>query len=374
MADGNEYNLFQLKEKGEPVEIGLPHRRHAADHRPERACSRMRPTRTRRDCSAELHVLAGVPAADRRCRRPALLASAGTRKRQAASRSSDIKLMKDDPAAVEKTSDQIKAHYVKIFQVCNSVEPPPDRRGEALSGSTRETACSMTAVALQPHATARPAARLRSLEAGAARFRGDPVRADRPAAVLAGLSSPSPTQAAPSRSPISHRCSPTRPSSTRCSPPSIIATSSALDLLRGGRADGLAGGAHRYAAAGARSALLVMASFVTPPFLGAIAWELLAAPNSGLLNQLYRELTGAGHGLAPVQHLQLHRADLRHLLLHLSLRLRAGRQCARPHAGRSRGRLRHARRRGAGTRRAASPFRWRCRRCSRARWSPSCRP
>ena len=40
-------------------------------------------------------------------------------------------------------------------------------------------------------------------------------------------------------------------------------------------------------------ALLVTASFVTPPFLGAIAWELLAAPNSGLLNQAYRSLTGA---------------------------------------------------------------------------------
>jgi iron(III) transport system permease protein len=38
---------------------------------------------------------------------------------------------------------------------------------------------------------------------------------------------------------------------------------------------------------------LVTASFVTPPFLGAVAWELLAAPNSGLLNQLYRTLTGA---------------------------------------------------------------------------------
>src|SRR5215207_440277 len=38
---------------------------------------------------------------------------------------------------------------------------------------------------------------------------------------------------------------------------------------------------------------LVTASFVTPPFLGAIAWELLAAPNSGLLNKLYRTLTGA---------------------------------------------------------------------------------
>ena len=39
--------------------------------------------------------------------------------------------------------------------------------------------------------------------------------------------------------------------------------------------------------------LLVMASLVTPPFLGAIAWELLAAPNSGLLNQAWRGLTGA---------------------------------------------------------------------------------
>src|SRR6478735_3632626 len=41
---------------------------------------------------------------------------------------------------------------------------------------------------------------------------------------------------------------------------------------------------------------LVTASFVTPPFLGAVAWELLAAPNSGLLNQLYRFVTGADAG------------------------------------------------------------------------------
>src|ERR1700741_1547378 len=38
---------------------------------------------------------------------------------------------------------------------------------------------------------------------------------------------------------------------------------------------------------------LVTASFVTPPFLGAIAWELLAAPNSGLLTQLYRYVSRA---------------------------------------------------------------------------------
>jgi len=38
---------------------------------------------------------------------------------------------------------------------------------------------------------------------------------------------------------------------------------------------------------------LVMASFVTPPFLGAFAWTLLAGPNAGALNKLYRSLTGS---------------------------------------------------------------------------------
>ncbi|MGH7818117.1 MAG: ABC transporter permease, partial [Candidatus Binatia bacterium] len=39
------------------------------------------------------------------------------------------------------------------------------------------------------------------------------------------------------------------------------------------------------------------ASFVTPPFLGAFAWTLLAGPNAGLLNKLYRSLTGAEDAL-----------------------------------------------------------------------------
>ncbi len=38
--------------------------------------------------------------------------------------------------------------------------------------------------------------------------------------------------------------------------------------------------------------VLVLASFVTPPFLGAIAWEILAAPNSGIINVVYRWMTG----------------------------------------------------------------------------------
>jgi iron(III) transport system permease protein len=38
---------------------------------------------------------------------------------------------------------------------------------------------------------------------------------------------------------------------------------------------------------------LVMASFVTPPFLGAFAWTLLAGPNAGALNKFYRSVTGS---------------------------------------------------------------------------------
>jgi iron(III) transport system permease protein len=42
---------------------------------------------------------------------------------------------------------------------------------------------------------------------------------------------------------------------------------------------------------------LIMASFVTPPFLGAFAWVMLAGPNAGALNQLYRGVTGAENPL-----------------------------------------------------------------------------
>ncbi len=38
---------------------------------------------------------------------------------------------------------------------------------------------------------------------------------------------------------------------------------------------------------------LVLASFVTPPFLGAFAWVMLAGPNAGLLNVVWRDVTGS---------------------------------------------------------------------------------
>jgi iron(III) transport system permease protein len=45
---------------------------------------------------------------------------------------------------------------------------------------------------------------------------------------------------------------------------------------------------------------LVMASFVTPPFLGAFAWVMLAGPNAGLLNTVWRQLTGAERALVNI--------------------------------------------------------------------------
>jgi iron(III) transport system permease protein len=43
---------------------------------------------------------------------------------------------------------------------------------------------------------------------------------------------------------------------------------------------------------------VVISSFVTPPFIGAIAWEILAAPNSGALNVLIRNVFGLEPGFA----------------------------------------------------------------------------
>jgi iron(III) transport system permease protein len=43
--------------------------------------------------------------------------------------------------------------------------------------------------------------------------------------------------------------------------------------------------------------LMVFAAFVTPPYLGAIGWILLAGPNSGWLNKVWMALTSAEHGI-----------------------------------------------------------------------------
>ena len=45
---------------------------------------------------------------------------------------------------------------------------------------------------------------------------------------------------------------------------------------------------------------LILASFVTPPFLGAFAWVMLAGPNAGAINQIYRAVTRASGPLVDI--------------------------------------------------------------------------
>ncbi len=42
--------------------------------------------------------------------------------------------------------------------------------------------------------------------------------------------------------------------------------------------------------------MLVLATFITPPYTGAVAWILLAGPNAGWLNRIYSAITGADAG------------------------------------------------------------------------------
>lgn len=43
--------------------------------------------------------------------------------------------------------------------------------------------------------------------------------------------------------------------------------------------------------------VLTLGTFVTPPYLGALAWILLAGPNAGWLNAAFKSLTGAENGI-----------------------------------------------------------------------------
>ena len=114
MADGNEHNLIRRKEKGAPVEIvRLSAGRHAADRRG--IGSAQRPTRMPHG-SCKFLVLAQAPAADGRLWRPrsfhALVQDKPGRKPLA-----EIKLMKGEPAPVERRAEDIKARHTKYSKL-----------------------------------------------------------------------------------------------------------------------------------------------------------------------------------------------------------------------------------------------------------------
>ncbi len=111
---------------------------------------------------------------------------------------------------------------------------------------------------------------------------------------------------------------------------------------------------------------------MTPPFLGAIAWEMLAAPNSGLFNVAWRWATGAEEyeylldiytitGLVFAISLYTYPYVFT-LMVNALERVPADLEDASAMLGG-----------GLWTTLPASRCRWCCRRCSPACWSPWCR-
>src|SRR5262249_23223828 len=115
MADGNEYNLFQMKESGQPVEIVYPTEgapliigpNGIFKNAPNPNAARLFQSFSFTTQAQQLIIDVG----GLRSMHPNAKEKAGRRPFR------EIKVMKDDAAAVEKMSEEIKAKYQKIFRV-----------------------------------------------------------------------------------------------------------------------------------------------------------------------------------------------------------------------------------------------------------------
>ncbi len=115
MADGNEYNLIQLKEKGEPVAIVYPREGTPLIIGPSgvmkdapnpNAARLLQSFMFSVECQQLMVDWGGLRSFH-----------AQVKEKEGRVPLRDIKLMKDDPAAVEQQADQIKARYTQYFKV-----------------------------------------------------------------------------------------------------------------------------------------------------------------------------------------------------------------------------------------------------------------
>src|ERR1700704_2852091 len=115
MADGNEYNMFQLKEGGKPVEIIYPTEGSPLIVGPNGLLKGgPNPNAGRlfqRYCFSVEGQQSLIDVGGLRSMHPQTKEKPGRRP------FGEIKKMKDDPAGVEKTSEEIKARYTKLFGV-----------------------------------------------------------------------------------------------------------------------------------------------------------------------------------------------------------------------------------------------------------------
>jgi iron(III) transport system substrate-binding protein len=115
MADGNDYNLIQLKEAGQPVEVVYPAEGTPLVTGPSAVFKSAPNPSAARLFQNWLHSLEAqqllVDFARQHSVHPLAKEKPGAR------RLDEIKLWKDDPAGVERMSEEIKARYAQIFKV-----------------------------------------------------------------------------------------------------------------------------------------------------------------------------------------------------------------------------------------------------------------
>jgi len=115
MADGNDYNLIQLKERGQPVEIVYPREGTPLITGPTGIFKSAPNPNAARLFQSYLHSREGqqllVDFARQHSVHAQVIEKPGGRKL------SEIKLMHGDPAGIEAQAEEIKARYAKIFGV-----------------------------------------------------------------------------------------------------------------------------------------------------------------------------------------------------------------------------------------------------------------
>ena len=115
MADGNDYNLIQLKEQGAPVEVVYASEGTPLINAPSGVLKNAPNPNAARLFYSWLH---GIEAqqllVDFACQHSV---HAQAKEKPGRRKLSEIKLMQDDPAGVEKAAEEIKARYAQIFKV-----------------------------------------------------------------------------------------------------------------------------------------------------------------------------------------------------------------------------------------------------------------
>jgi iron(III) transport system substrate-binding protein len=115
MADGNDYNLIQLKERGQPVEVVYPSEGTPLITGPTGIFKSAPNPNAARLFQSYLHSREGQQILVDFARQHSVHAQ--VTEKPGARKLSEIKLMRNDPEGVEAQAEEIKARYAKIFGV-----------------------------------------------------------------------------------------------------------------------------------------------------------------------------------------------------------------------------------------------------------------